>query len=151
MAITVTLDDEHAVGGFLTPGDSVNVMCRRQGQGPITQRGDGVKTTAFLLPGLKVLAVGVDDRDARRVRRRRPTTSSRTAGRASLVITFEVTPRQAEQLVQAQALGDLYLTLNPPSFKPGDFKNPAEVVETINLFDQPLPLVRAGAAAGERR
>jgi hypothetical protein len=57
-------------------------------------------------------------------------------------LTFEVTPRQSEQLIHASQFGSLYLTLNPPSFKAGDFKDPGEIVELVNLFDKDLPLVK---------
>ena len=57
-------------------------------------------------------------------------------------ITFEVTPRQAEQLIQATQLGTVWLSLNPPTWKTGDFTNPEEVVEAVNLFNQPLPRVQ---------
>src|SRR5262249_52880013 len=57
------------------------------------------------------------------------------------LITLQVTPRQAEQIVQGQAQGTLYMSLNPPDFKPGNFQNPAEIVEAVNLFNQPLPEV----------
>ena len=57
-AITVSLDQTHSVGGFVTPGDRVNVILnfadhrRRRATRPAH------KATAFLLPGLKVIAVG---------------------------------------------------------------------------------------------
>ena len=44
--------------------------------------------------------------------------------------------------MQGTTLGTVYLSLNPPDFKPGEFKNPTEIVDAINLFDQPLPLVQ---------
>ena len=50
---------------------------------------------------------------------------------------MEVSPRQAEQIAQAYALGGtVYLTLNTASFDPGTFENPEEIVEAVNLFDQ---------------
>jgi hypothetical protein len=117
--------------------------------------GDGVTASAFLLPGLKVLGVG-DQTTAPQVNASTSSSSKSSSSssssdantssrdtRARSLITLEVTARQALQLVQAQAKadGNLYLTLNPSSFKKGDFKNTAEIVEAINLFDQKLPLV----------
>ena len=61
--------------------------------------------------------------------------AQRKAGRA---IERQVTPRQAEQLVQGREDGSLWLSLNPPTWQPGDFTNPDEIVEAVNLFDQPL-------------
>ncbi|GIU87652.1 MAG: hypothetical protein KatS3mg009_2167 [Acidimicrobiia bacterium] len=37
--------------------------------------------------------------------------------------------------------GGVYLSLNPAGFDLADFQNPTEIVEAINLFDQPLSLV----------
>jgi Flp pilus assembly protein CpaB len=111
--------------------------------------GAGVHTTAYLLPGLKVLAVGSSTV--------LPTQSNATTAAATSdgstpttlpqnqppsLITLQVTPREAEQIVQGQAEGSLYLSLNPPDFKPGNFQNPDEVVDAVNLFNQPLPMVQ---------
>ena len=54
-----------------------------------------------------------------------------------------LTPRQAEQIVQATTVGTVYLSLNPPGFKPAQFKSPQEIVEAVNQFDQPLSEVQA--------
>jgi hypothetical protein len=35
----------------------------------------------------------------------------------------------------------VWLSLNPPSFDTGQFRTPQEIVEAVNLFDQPLSLV----------
>ena len=144
-AITLTLDDQHAVGGFLTPGDSVNVL--------VTMTVDinhlcknligtrKVEFTSYLLPNMKVLAVGATTSgpQTNTASATTPTTTANgNSSRSRSLITFEVTPRQAEQLVEGQSCGTLYLTLNPTSFKAGDFTNPEEVVEAINLFDHPL-------------
>jgi pilus assembly protein CpaB len=154
MAVTITVDDTHAVGGFVSPGDLINVIATEKFSDSGDSGSDGVTASAFLLPGLKVLGVG-DQTTAPQVNASTSSlskssssssssdaTSSRDT-RARSLITLEVTARQALQLVQAQAKadGNLYLTLNPSSFKKGDFKNTAEIVEAINLFDQKLPLV----------
>ena len=52
-----------------------------------------------------------------------------------------MTPRQAEQIVQATTLGTVWLSLNPPGFNTSQFRTPQEIVEAVNLFDQPLALV----------
>ena len=144
MAITVTVDDQHAVAGFLSPGDSVNVVAYGTIKDPSSTSGPGAKTAAFLLPGLKVVAVGNQTTHATSTASATSASNASSATSASRsLVTFEVTPRQALQLVQAEATMAIYLTLNPPSFKPGDFKDPGEVVEALNLFDRPLPLVQS--------
>ena len=148
-AITVSLDSTHAVGGFVTPGDTVSMLVTLTVKDESNGGGAGVHTTAYLLPGLKVLAVGSSTV--------LPTQSNATTAAAMSdgstpttqpqnqppsLITLQVTPREAEQIVQGQAEGSLYLSLNPPDFKPGTFQNPDEVVDAVNLFNQPLPVVQ---------
>ena len=140
MAVSVSLDDPHAVGGFLMPGDSVNLIFAGK-ISDATNPGTGVETSSFLLPGVKILAVGATTSVPQQASTTPTTTEGSVSTRARSLITFEVTPRQALQIVQAQQAGAIYLTLNPSPFKPGDFKDTAEVVEVINLFDKPLPVV----------
>ena len=142
-AVTVSLDQNHAVGGFVTPGDKVNVILNlprvTNNAGAATV---SLRTTAFLLPGLKVLAVGSST-----VLPAQSTTPDEHTGTASTttaqtqpssLITLQVTPRQAEQIIQGTTLGTVWLSLNPPGFNPGKFKTPTEIVDEINLFNQPL-------------
>ena len=142
-AITVSLDQTHAVGGFLTPGDRVNIIVNFKDT-DITNRG-GARTTAVLLSGLKVIAVGSttvlpsSSAPAANVDGGATTTTQADTRPASL-ITLEVTPRQAEQIVQATTIGTIYLSLNPPGFDPKKFTAPRAIVGELNLFDQPLAL-----------
>ena len=58
-AITVSLDQTHAVGGFLTPGDKVNIILNVPVKNVASKASnDEVKMTAFLIPGVRVIAVG---------------------------------------------------------------------------------------------
>jgi pilus assembly protein CpaB len=143
-AITVSLDQTHAVGGFVTPGDHVNMLLNF----PVidaTGASTTHKATAFLLPGLKVIAVGSST-----VLPQGPavgtsigsginTTTTQVQSQPSSLITLQVTPRQAEQVVQATDIGTVWLSLDPPDFSPGQFKSPTEIVDEINLFNQTLP------------
>jgi pilus assembly protein CpaB len=152
-AITVSLDQTHAVGGFLTPGDTVNIILNFKDT-DITQRGDA-RSTAFLLSGLKVIAVGSttilpsSSAPAANVDGGATTTTQADTRPASL-ITLEVTPRQTEQIVQATTIGTIYLSLNPPGFDPKKFTTPRAIVGELNLFDQPLtrPTARDNTASG---
>lgn len=141
-AITLSLDQNHAVGGFVTPGDRVNVILNF-GVSDNTGNGTSHKATAFLLPGLKVLAVGSSTvipqaAGANTSGTTGGTTSTTTQNQPSSLITVQVTPRQAEQVIQGTTLGTVWLSLNPPDFNPGQFKNPTEIVDEINLFNQTL-------------
>jgi Flp pilus assembly protein CpaB len=143
-AITVSLDQTHAVGGFVTPGDHVNMLLNFpviDATGAATTH----KATAFLLPGLKVMAVG----SSTILPQAASPTASLTSGtvtttttpqtQPSSLITLQVTPREAEQIVQGTTIGTVWLTLDPPDFSPGQFKSPTEIVDQINMFDQALP------------
>jgi pilus assembly protein CpaB len=147
-AITVSLDQTHAVGGFLTPGDKVNVILNLTVKDIKKTSGEGVRTTAFLLPGVKVIAVGsttiLPTSSAAPVAANGSvTTTTQAQTQPASLITLEVTPRQAEQIVQATTIGTMYLSLNPPGFDPTKFTTPDEIVEALNLFDQPLALVQS--------
>jgi Flp pilus assembly protein CpaB len=154
-AITINLDLTHAVGGFLTVGDRVNVIATVDITDPTIKGGGGQKvtTTAFLLPGLKVLTVGPDtgaptatqaatasSSSSSKNGSTTPTTTSTSVSTTRGQVTLEVTPRQALQLAQAINKGSLYLTLNSATFKAGDFRDDEEIAEAANLFDQPLTL-----------
>ena len=148
-AITVSLDNTHAVGGFVTPGDTVSVLVTLAVKDESGGASAGVQTTAFLLPGLKVLAVGsstvLPPQANATTAAATPNGSTPTSTPQNLspnLITLQVSPREAEQIVQGQAAGTLYLSLNPPDFKPGQFQNPDEIVDQVNLFNQPLPVVQ---------
>jgi pilus assembly protein CpaB len=150
-AITMSLDQNHAVGGFVTPGDKVNVILNFA---TTDAKGDqtGHKVTAFLLPGLKVLAVGSSTvlpqaNGGTNTANTTPgaSTSTTLQVQPSNLITVQVTPRQAEQIIQGTTLGTVWLSLNPPGFDPGTFKSPTEIVDQINLFDQTLSEAKSRA------
>ena len=144
-AFTISLDDEHSVAGFVSPGDRVSMI--------ISVRVGQKMVTAYLVPGLKVLAVGsttVTTNVSAQPSAAVPTGSNTTpttvaqAGNKGL-ITLEVTPHEAEQIAQASALNSIvYLTLDAPHFNPKSFTSPTEIVETNNLFDQPLTELSKG-------
>lgn len=140
-AVTLSIDDQHAVAGMLRPGDSVNAVYTGPVKDVTNQNGSGVHVTAYLLPGLKILSIGSQTLGSASTASS-STTPTTVANANRSLITFEVTPRQAEQLLQGASLGTLTLTLNPTSFKRSDFQFPAEIVETVNLFDQNLTLAQ---------
>jgi hypothetical protein len=91
---------------------------------------------------MKVLAVGTTTASAQPAPAANGTTASTQAPQqqqGSGLITVEATPRQAEQIAHAMSYGGtITISLNPPNFNAQNFKTPAEVVESMNLFDQPL-------------
>jgi len=129
-AVSVRLDEDSSVGGFLKPGDSVNIWSV-----PTPDHTFDQQITSWLLPGVKVLAVGSETAAPEATTSSKDgDTSASTSTVSRTMITLEVTTEQAQQVIQAQTIGKIYLTLNPPSFQPGDFSNPEEVVEVLNLY-----------------
>ncbi len=140
-AITVSLDQTHSVGGFVTPGDKVNMLLN---YAVLDDKGNstGHKATTFLLPGLKVIAVGSStvlpqQTQTNTVAVNGATTTTQPQAQPASLITLQVTPRQAEQIVQATTLGTVWLSLNPPDFTAGTFQNPTDIIDEINLFNTP--------------
>ena len=162
-AITVSLDQNHAVGGFVTPGDKVNVILNF----PITDApGDASahKATAFLLPGPEGAGGRLVDGPAASAPARNTSATNaaaqrprRPADQPSSLITLQVTPRQAEQIVQGTDARDGLAEPEPArTSTPGEFKSPTEIVDEINLFNQTLTEAQkrarsdAGPAAARR-
>jgi Flp pilus assembly protein CpaB len=158
-AITISVDQSHGVGGFIQPGDMVNVLftgpvAEQKGGNPPNGSPDPARVTAFLVPSVRVLAVGATTANTApaasssgsglttsgQAAGASPAASTAVSGNAGL-ITLDVTPRQAEQIAQGVALGTFYLTLDAPGLDPSKFKAPPEIVETWNLFDQRLAVV----------
>ncbi|MGI9391403.1 MAG: Flp pilus assembly protein CpaB [Boseongicola sp.] len=94
-AVTVRVDDVIGVGGFLLPGNTVDVLAAR------TNRNNRA-ITETILTNIKVLAVdqtaSTDENDPVIVR----------------AVTLEMTPRQAEKIVKARTEGSIQLTLRNP-------------------------------------
>jgi len=94
-AVTVRVDDVIGVGGFLLPGNRVDVLASR--------RVDGRRATAeTIVRDVKVLAV---DQTA---------ASERNEPVIVRAVTLEVTPVQAEALVKAKEEGSIQLALRNP-------------------------------------
>jgi Flp pilus assembly protein CpaB len=159
-AMTISVDSTHGVAGFIQPGDMVNVLYTgtlTEQKGGVAGNPDPAHISAFLIPSLRVLAVGQTTATSA------PTATNSSVGLAtsdtpaganntstpaaaapaanSGLITLDVTPRQAEQLAQGLTLGTFYLTLDAPGLDPSKFTPPSEIVDSWNLFDQHLSTV----------
>lgn len=95
VAVTVSFDSSRAVANQIAPGDRVDMIS------------DG----AYLMRGVKVLAVGTETAATAAGGNGQPSATASSSG----LITFEVTPDQALVIVNANAEGRLYLTLQPLS------------------------------------
>lgn len=94
-AVTVRVDDVIGVGGFLLPGNTVDVVAARRG----TQ---GRAITETILTNIKVLAVDQDEK------------SEENTPQVVRAVTLEMTPKQAEKVVKARTEGTIQLTLRNP-------------------------------------
>lgn len=117
-AVSVRVDDVVGVGGFILPGNRVDV---------VAARGDGNRAWAeTILSDVKVLAV---DQQA---------SSDKNAPVVVRAVTLEVSPEGAEELARAKQLGALQLSLRNPGDKSVHVAGAYPPVET--------PLVVAEAA-----
>ena len=94
-ATTVSLSDTSGVGGFLFPGDRVDVILTQE----VTGDGPALRTSETIVRNLRVLAIDqrMDD-----------TTTEAKVGRTA---TLEVTPKLAEKIAVAETIGALSLSL----------------------------------------
>jgi pilus assembly protein CpaB len=92
-AVTFRSNDVAGVAGFVLPGDRVDVLLTRTGEGQQST------VTQVLVDNIKVLAVDQIDDDA---------TDKPVVARA---ITIEVTPEQAQTMRLAEAVGTVSLAL----------------------------------------
>jgi len=90
--MTIRVNDVYGVAGFVLPGDHVDVLLTRGGQGESP-------TTDILLQNITVLGIDQDNSDKK---------DKPTIARA---VTLEVGPEQAQKLALASSVGTLSLTL----------------------------------------
>jgi Flp pilus assembly protein CpaB len=94
-AVSVRVNDVSGVGGFILPGSLVDVLVsRKQGVGPIT--------TETIVNAAKVMAVGQE------------TSAEKQTPLLVQVVTLELSPPDAERVVQATAEGTIHLILRNP-------------------------------------
>jgi pilus assembly protein CpaB len=132
-AMTVKVDDETGIAGFLMPGtlvDVVAVINADNNQGPISK---------IVLQNIKVLANGQnldqpkDEREANSVR----------------TVTLQVTPDQSEKLALASAEGKLRLALRN-SIDQGDERTMGATKRTVLTGERALPVPELVTARNEQ-
>ena len=95
-AMSVPITAESAAGGFILPGDHVDVLLTRKADASAGQAAG----TNLVLKNVKVLAIDQNTHAA-----------ERTAAVVGATGTLEVTPEEAEVLVTSRSQGDLTLML----------------------------------------
>ena len=99
-AITVPVSAKTGVGGFVFPGDRVDLMLT---QTVPASDGQALNASETILRNLRVLATDQSTESE--------TVDGKTVVRAFRTVTLEVTPRIAEKVTVAQTIGSLSLSL----------------------------------------
>jgi pilus assembly protein CpaB len=97
VAVTVSVDPERGVAGQIAPGDRVDILVVNEG------------LANYILIDVKVLAVGAQTAAGAINEDSEAPAAAAEAG----LITFELSPDDAAQVVAANKSGTLYLTLRP--------------------------------------
>jgi pilus assembly protein CpaB len=123
-AVTVPVSTQGAVGGFVFPGDRVDLILTQTIEGG----GDGapLRASETMLRNLRVLAT--DQRTDKQV-----DDKGNTVVNAFSTVTLEATPRIAEKIAVAQTVGQLSLSLRSLS------DSSTELEEAIASGDADLP------------
>lgn len=122
-AISVRVDDVVGVGGFLLPGNRVDVLVAKQ------EGGSREAKAETILYNLRVLAV---DQTA---------STDKTQPVVVRAVTLEMTPEETEKLVKAQTEGRLQLAL----------RNPLEEKKTVETKPEPAPVVAVAPTPAPKR
>ncbi|MEZ5742686.1 MAG: Flp pilus assembly protein CpaB [Sphingomonadaceae bacterium] len=99
-AVTIPVSAKTGVGGFIFPGDRVDLMLTQAVKG---REGLPLKASETILRNLRVLATDQSTETE--------TIDGKTVVRAFSTVTIEVTPRIAEKVAVAQTIGTISLSL----------------------------------------
>ena len=99
-AVTIPVSAQTGVGGFVFPGDHVDLVLTQSVSG---DEGQGLKASETILRNIRVLATDQSTETE--------TEDGKTVVRAVRTVTLEVTPRIGEKVAVAQTIGTLSLAL----------------------------------------
>ena len=122
-AVTVPVSQRTGVGGFVFPGDRVDMVLTQSVGG---DEGEDLRTSETILSNLRVLATDQSTETS-------TTEDGRTVVRAFRTVTLEVTPRIAEKIAVAQTIGTISLVLRSIA------DNQAELERAIAAGEIDLP------------
>jgi pilus assembly protein CpaB len=100
-AITVSVSEKTGVGGFVFPGDHIDLMLTQTINGT---EGQNLNATETILKNLRVLATDQKTENT-------TTEDGKTEVKVSRTVTLEATPKIAEKIAVAQTIGTLSLSL----------------------------------------
>ena len=112
-AVTINTNIISGVGGFIYPGDRVDVMLSQNVNGDGS--GEALRVTETIIRNVRVLATDqrVNDRDAE---------GKPVGPMVSSTVTIEVTPRLAEKISVATKIGEISLALRSLADSGADFE-----------------------------
>ncbi len=130
-AMAISVNATTAVGGFVTPGDFVDIL--------LTQGGGGGLRTLTILQNIRIIGV---DQNAN---------EQSDAPQVTRTVTVEVTPEQGQTLALAQSAGRLSLTLrtlDAEDDKPLEAIKLSDVIQPLSPLpeDEPSPTIRVRRA-----
>ncbi len=100
-AVSVSISPETGAGGFILPGDRVDVIVTHESRNDTGR--DSIVVSDTVLANVRVLAIDQAFGEAN------DDTGEKIA--VGKTATLELTPKQAETLARSQAMGDLWLSL----------------------------------------
>jgi len=109
-AITIPVSAKTGVGGFIFPGDRVDLMLTQT----VAGEGQPLNAAETILRNLRVLATDQSTESE--------TVDGKTVVRAVRTVTLEVTPRIAEKITVAQNIGTLSLSLRSLADSPAQLE-----------------------------
>lgn len=109
-AVTIPVSEKTGVGGFVFPGDHVDLVLTQSVAS--TDGGEGLKASETIIQNLRVLATDTSTETE--------TVDGKTVVHGFRNVTVEVTPRLAEKIAVAQTIGTLSLSLRSLSDSQSD-------------------------------
>jgi pilus assembly protein CpaB len=125
-AISLPVSETSGAGGFLAPGDRVDIFMTRKFD-------DDVAYAGLVVQGARVLAVGQ--------------TSDTSTAEPTIVksATVEVTPAEAQKIALAQSVGEIHLALRATG---DESRVPLQTVNAVESFGMRAPPRSNGSDAG---
>jgi pilus assembly protein CpaB len=112
-AVTISVDAVSGVGGYIAPGDRVDILLTRAQQGQLV--------SSVILQDITIIAVDRNDN------------AESSSPRLGSTVTVEVDPVQAQELAQARQVGKLSLTLRGIGEPPRMLPNPSDGIRTFSI------------------
>jgi Flp pilus assembly protein CpaB len=155
VAISVSVDAVRSVGGFLVPGDEVNIMVFQQNQAPPdgSDSGSNLPVTAFmgstaryLYQKVNVLAIGSQTELSPGEQVSTTSSDGTTADTGNTgIVTFNVPPVAAQWIASAMQSGGMYLSLVAEDYVPR-LLAPIDPLITLLPGEDPAMLTPYGPA-----